>query len=138
MLKVLHPRLNKVFQVSKWVDDDGGVVTVGDDKHGYSQLHFPEDAVDREVLVTFWWESTGFLTGGADFSPYGITFDRPVRITLSYKDADLTGVNENDLRIYYFNEVTGDWEVVGDYVDKARQRVIGYTNHFSRYAIGID
>jgi hypothetical protein len=94
--------------------------------------------VDDEVLVTFWWESTGFLTGGAEFSPHGIIFDKQVRIALSYKDADLIGINEDDLKIYYHHEDTGEWEVIGDRVDKTRKMVIGYTTHFSRYAVGMD
>jgi hypothetical protein len=138
MLKVLHPRLNKEFQRSKWIDEDGGSIWVGDEVHGYSSLYFPDDAVDDDVLVTFWWESTGFLEGGAEFSPHGITFDKPVRMQLSYKDADLTGVNEDDLKIFYYHEDTGEWEVIGDYVDKRRKVVVGYTTHFSRYGVGID
>ncbi len=123
----------KAFQQSKWIDDDGGTISIGDEVHGISKLVFPEDAVDDDVLITFSWESSDLLV--AQFSPHGITFDQPVRLELSYKDADLTGVNEDGLKIYYYNENTGVWEIVGDQVDKTKKVVVGYTNHFSRYAV---
>jgi hypothetical protein len=139
-LKVLHPRLNKEFEQSMWIGSYGGSITVGDSTHGISKLIVPQGAIKNWYWyrITFWWESTGFLQGGAEFSPHGLIFKKQIRLEISYKDADLTGVNEDDLKIYYYDEDTGDWEIIGDYVDKTRQMVIGYTTHFSRYAIGVE
>ncbi len=133
ILKVKHQRLLKAFQQSKLIDGNGGTLSAGDKKHGISKLVIPANAVGGEVLITFSWESTDLLE--AQFSPHGITFDEPVRLELSYKDADLTGVNEDGLKIYYYNENTGVWELVGDQVDKTKKVVVGYINHFSRYAV---
>lgn len=133
ILKVKHPRLMKGFQQSEWIDNNGGTLSIGDEKHGISKIVIPANAVDQDVLITFSWESTDLLV--AQFSPHGITFDEPVRLELSYKDADLTGVNEDGLKIYYYNEDTGVWELIGDEVDKTKKIVVGYTNHFSRYAV---
>lgn len=138
ILKVMHPRLGKVFENSKWIGSMGGKIEVGDEEHGISKIYFPMKAVSSPVFLTFWWESSGFLEGGADFSPHGTTFNRQVKIELSYKDADLSGVNEDDLRIYYYHEDTGVWEIIGDQVNKNRKTVTGYTTHFSRYAIGAE
>ncbi|MFQ5674310.1 MAG: hypothetical protein ACE5G1_00310 [bacterium] len=138
MLKVKNPSLKKEFQVSRWIDENGGTLLVGDKKHGVSELSIPANALSDKVLITFWWESTGFLEGGADFSPHGTQFNEPVRIELSYQDADLNGINEDDLKIYYYHEDTGIWEVIGDEVHKDKKTVVGYTTHFSRYAIGMD
>jgi len=76
------------------------------------------------------------LQGGAEFSPHGTTFNNPVAIRLSYKDADLTGINEQDIKIWYFNEIEGVWELIASDVDTGKKRVTGYIEHFSRYAIG--
>ena len=161
MLKASHPRLNKAFEQSQWIGTRGGTITVGDSIHGISKLVIPYGAIgtskdvesvsisdasysllassyDTYVNITFWWESTGFLEGGAEFSPHGLTFNVPVRMELSYKDADLTGVNEDDLKIFYYHEETGEWEIIGDEVDKTNKLVIGYTTHFSRYGVGIE
>ncbi len=133
ILKVKNPRLMKAFQRSKLIDGNGGTLSIGDEKHGISKIVIPANAVDQDVLITFSWESTDLLV--AQFSPHGITFDEPVRLELSYKDADLTGVNEDGLKIYYYNEDTGVWELIGDEVDKTKKVVVGYTNHFSRYSV---
>ena len=133
ILKVKHPRLMKAFQQSKLIDGSGGTLSVGDEMHGISKLVIPANAVGNEVLITFSMESTDLLE--AQFSPHGITFDQPVRLELSYKDADLTGVNEDGLKIYYYNQDSGAWELVGEQVDKTKKVVVGYTNHFSRYAV---
>ncbi len=142
-LKILKSKfgvsLNKLFVKEKLITvDEGGKVEVGDDEHGKSRLKFEEGDVSQDVLVRFEWESTGLLQGGAEFSPHGTTFNNPVKIRLSYKDADLTGVNEDDLEIRYYNEVTGEWEFIGNEVNTSKKVVIGYTDHFSRYAIGAE
>ena len=138
MLKSTNTSLNKVFQKSQLIGEDGGTIRVGKPKQGFSEVEIPAGALNDDVLITFWWESTGFLEGGADFSPHGTTFNLPVRLELSYKDADLTGVNEDDLEIRYYDETTGQWEFIGNQVDKDKKVVVGYTDHFSRYAIGTE
>jgi len=140
MLKSKNPSLNKVFQKTKKIGHEGGKIKVGDEAHGKSKLVIPKNAIDKgdKVLLTFWWKSTGFLEGGSDFSPHGTLFNEPVQLELSYKDADLTGVNEDDLEIRYYNEGTGQWEFIGNEVDKNKKVVRGYTDHFSRYAIGAE
>ena len=138
MLKSKSTSLNKVYQKSEVIGEDGGTIIVGNNWRGISKLEIPAGALDDDVQITFWWESTGFLQGGADFSPHGTTFNLPVRLEISYKDADLNGVDEDDLKLYYYHEDTNIWELIGDQVNKDKKVVIGYTDHFSRYAIGAE
>ncbi len=138
ILKVKNPSLKKEFEKSKWIGPWGGTISVGNPGHGISKLSVPFGALNTWVQINFWWESTGFLQGGADFSPHGTNFNLPVRVELSYKGADLTGVNEDNLEIRYYNEGTGQWEFIGNEVDTSKKVVIGYTDHFSRYAIGAE
>lgn len=138
ILKVKNPSLKKEFDKSKWIGPRGGTIWLGDWVHGHSKLSVPFGALGSWVQINFWWETTGFLEGGAEFSPHGTTFNRPVRIALSYKDADLGNINENDLEIRYYDEETGEWEFIGNEVDTTKKVVIGYTDHFSRYAIGAE
>jgi len=70
-----------------------------------------------------------------------INFDgqgmKEARITLSYKDEDLNGAKEKDLRIYYINEETKEVEVAKDIkVDTKNKTVSATVKHFSDYAIG--
>ena len=131
--------LNKLFVQSKLITvANGGRIEVGDTVHGKSRLNFKSGDVSQDVLVTFSFESTGLLEGGAEFSPHGTTFNNPVEIRLSYKDADLTGINEEDIQIWYFNEEENVWELIASDVHTGSKYVKGYINHFSRYAIGAE
>ncbi|WP_449622618.1 leucine-rich repeat domain-containing protein [Robertmurraya sp. Marseille-Q9965] len=60
------------------------------------------------------------------------TFSKPVK--LAFYDLDLTKVkNTEDLKVYYFNESTEEWEAIGG---KYREgTIIAETNHFSIYAV---
>ena len=142
-LKILKSKsgvsLQKRF-VSSWYIPLGayGWAYVGDYEHGRSWLYFPPYAMNQATTVTMDWESTGFLQGGAEFSPHGTQFNSPVTVWISYKDADLGGIDEEDLKIWYFNEEAGMWELIGDVVDTKNQMVGGLLDHFSRYAIGAE
>ena len=141
-LKILKAKtfsLGKLFVNEKLITvEDGGKILVGNEENGKSSLHFESGDVSQDVLVRFSWESTGLLEGGAEFSPSDAVFNNPVKITLSYKDADLTGINEQDIRIYFFNETEGVWELIASEVNTKKKRVSGYIDHFSRYALAAE
>lgn len=142
-LKILKSKsgvsLQKQF-VSSWYVPLGsyGWVYTGDTWHGKTWLYFPPYAMNLTTIITLNWESTGFLEGGVEFTPHGIQFNKPVTVWISYKDADLGNINEEDLRLWYFNNDTGMWELIGDVVDTENKMVGGLLHHFSRYAIGMD
>jgi len=59
------------------------------------------------------------------------TFGEP--ITLIF-DVDLTNVsNRNNLKVFYFNEDTGDWEEIGGKYENGK--VIVETDHFSKFTV---
>lgn len=116
----------------------GSWIYAGDNAHGKTWLYFPAYSLNQTSIITIDWESTGFLEGGVEFSPDGLQFNKPVTVWISYQDVDLGGINENDLRIWYWNEALNVWELVGDCVDTANKMVGGYLHHFSRYALGAE
>lgn len=130
------PGLKKMFSAQQEITPWGGTITVGDDTCGYSSITFPRRAVDGPLTVSMYWRSEDLLQ--ADFFPEGSQFYEPVHIRLSYKDVDLTGINENDLAIYYYNSANGSWELISDNVNTQEDYVEGYITHFSRYAIGLE
>lgn len=70
-----------------------------------------------------------------NFGPHGIQFNEPAEVELSYKMADLTGIDENSLKVFYFNETTQLWELIGGVVDTSKKKITVYLPHFSRYAL---
>lgn len=115
-----------------------GWIYAGEDHDNRTWLYFPYNAVSDPVTITIDWESTGLLEGGVEFSPHGIQFLKPVTVWISYKDVELGNIDEKDLKIWFWNEDSDYWELVGDYVDTEHEMVGGYLNHFSRYALGTE
>ena len=121
----------------------GGSLDVGDEEIGTSGLDVPEGAVDEiddgssvsfvKMKVT----KIGEIT--AELTPHGRTFNKPVWLKLSYKGADLGGVDESTLAIFYWNEEISVWELVpGGYVNTDQDFVAAPLDHFSKYGVGSD
>ena len=78
---------------------------------------------------------SGAISRTYDFGPHGTVFLKPLKLRLYFGDADLSGVSEKDLQIYYYNEETGQWEWMGGIVDTKAKEVVFHLLHFSRYAL---
>lgn len=121
-------------------EDKGGKVEVGDKNSGKSKLDFDKYSLPHDVTIAFEWAPANSVIGmlnNMEFGPHGLQFNVPVECELSYEMADLTGVPEDSLRIFYFNDTTSMWELIGGTVDKDKKLVRVLLNHFSRYAVAI-
>jgi hypothetical protein len=63
------------------------------------------------------------------------SFFKPVTLTFTYEDAMITGMNEDSLKIHWYNPTTKAWEALECTVDKVNNTVTTTVNHFSLYAI---
>ena len=91
----------------------GGIIEVGDRRHGISTITFKKKDLPKDMTIEFTWMSGGTFEGmlnNLEFGPHGLIFNNPVEVALSYKEADLKGFKEKELRIFYYNEDTGLWE----------------------------
>ena len=132
-LKSQNPFLGKVFKVSQLITAaNGGSIEVGNEKTGYSRITFKPGDLSANLNVGFWWNSNCFEV---EFSPHGSNFNNPVLIRLSYKDANLTGIDEDSLKLWYYHEEEGIWEQAGHEINKQLKYVEGTITHFSRYAV---
>lgn len=116
-----------------------GNIRLGNTYYGHSKVTFFRKSLQEDATIQFEWLASSTFEGmlnNMEFGPHGATFPVPVRVQLSYKKADLTGVDETALQVYYFNEETGLWELIGGEVDTENKLIIVYLKHFSRYAIG--
>jgi len=62
-------------------------------------------------------------------------FDKDVILTMTYKDDQLGGINETDLKISYWNESTNSWIALSSTVNTTTNTVTAYVNHFSYFAL---
>ena len=71
-----------------------------------------------------------------DYGPHGTRFDKLVTLRISYEDCDLPeGVEPEDLKLFYWNEITGEYELISEYNNLEEEYLEGQTDHFSRYII---
>ncbi len=127
-------RLDSIFYAVRLVQARfGGDLTVGNILSGFSSISFGPLSLYDDTIISFQYIAGNTLE--AHFRPHGIQFRRPARLTLSYKSANLEGVDENSLRVYYFNEETQIWELIGGIVNKLTKTVTVEITHFSRYAL---
>lgn len=130
-----------VFFVQKFIrKDKGGKVEVGDKECGKSKLDFKKNDLPLDVTIEFLWAPNDTLLGllnNLEFGPHGLQFNNPVECKLSYKMGDLTGIEEDSLKVFYYNDETEMWELIGGTVNKEKKYVDVFLHHFSRYAVAI-
>lgn len=133
---------DSVFYAEKLIKKQwGGRLRVGDRERGFSKIRFKRNALPMDALIQFQWVASSTLEGmlnSLEFGPHGLNFNKAVNIELSYKMADLSDVNEDDLKLFYYNEDSGLWELIGGEVKKNRKVIKAKIWHFSRYAIGAE
>lgn len=134
LLKMEENAQSNIMVQQKWITRvDGGVVSNASETVGLNAIYFSPNALPQDTLITFAYNPDGAI---ADLEPHGIQFQNTVKLQLSYKSSNIQDVVEDNLRIWYFNDDTGMWELIGGTVDKQNKVVVTNINHFSRYAIG--
>ncbi len=97
------------------------------------KLEIPAGALDNDTLFSITIPDINVFYN--EFGTNGLVFKKPVKVTMSYRDADLSGVNESTIRIAWYNDRTGNYEDMICSVDYVNKVVVGYVNHFSAYAL---
>lgn len=68
-------------------------------------------------------------------SVFGFAFSKPVKVTFSYAGEVLSGIAEDLLDIYYYDENGQKWIPQKGKLDKDKKTITFTTNSFSKYAI---
>jgi len=114
--------------VSKWTTkNDGGSVW-----HGGHKIKFPASALAQDAQAAITISPSNYIQ--VDFGPDG-WFSKAVTVTISYKNADLSGISENSLTLAWYDETTGQWIDAGGTVDTTKKWVTAPVWHFTEYTI---
>ena len=71
-----------------------------------------------------------------DLKPDGSVFNPPIKLTIEYDESDIPpGMDENDLKIGYFEDI---WLSIPSVVDPIDNTVTAHIDHFSEYGITYD
>jgi hypothetical protein len=95
-------------------------------------LDIPPGAIDNDTLFTIDIPDAEVFYN--EFGASGLVFNQPVTVTMSYRDANLAGVDESTIRIVYINR-DGKFVDVECEIDFDRKVVIGQLKHFSAYGL---
>ncbi len=111
----------------------GGTVTLGNEEIGYSTLAVPAGAVDEAVTLTMALTTSGTVM--AEFGPDGQQFNVPVDVSISFRGAELGGVNPADIQLYQV-DVPSPLLIVPSEVPGEDHVVEAQLMHFSQYSPG--
>ena len=146
--KKVSSSLNKIVSVSKTITvEEGGVIelrlVIDDEGSVYTNITLevlPNTlSEDTEISITIDDESIDFI-----FSPHGTIFSQPAILNIYAMGLDLSGVDPNEIGIFYDNPDTGQWEQMENEGISVNIST-GHASvqnakipHFSRYAIATD
>ncbi|OGF47565.1 MAG: hypothetical protein A2452_11575 [Candidatus Firestonebacteria bacterium RIFOXYC2_FULL_39_67] len=65
----------------------------------------------------------------------GMTFSTPVKISVPYKPEEVGDVDENSLRLFYYDETSGKYIIVPGKQTVSGGKITAQVNHFSTYRI---
>lgn len=101
-------------------------------KFGGHSIEVPKYATKQDANFSISIASNDYIT--ADFGPDG-WFDQQVTVTISYKNADLTGVDPRKLTLAWYDERAGQWVDLGGVVDLVKKTVTAKAWHFTQYTL---
>ena len=106
-----------------WIGPQGGILRVG--KH---TLKVPMNALSTPVWITM--EAPSSTINRVVFTPEGLTFKVPAKLTMSYSNC----LTRSDA-IVYINDQYRIIETTPSQTDRISQTVNGAVSHFSDYAL---
>jgi len=115
---------------SLWISrNQGGLI-----KFGGHSVSVPKYATKQDAQFSISISPNDYIT--VDFGPDG-WFDQYVTVTISYKDANLAGIDPRRLTLAWYDETLGQWIDLGGVVDVVKKTVTAKTNHFTQYTISM-
>ncbi|HLD30502.1 MAG TPA: T9SS type A sorting domain-containing protein, partial [bacterium] len=114
---------------------------------GENKVEIPAGALSEDVTVTVSVSSSSLpasTQANIQLTSVGIEVTlsnqslqpvRDVTITISYRDADIAGMDETRLAIARYNTANSRWVVLPSVVYPALNRIVARTDHFSQFVI---
>ncbi len=107
---------------------EGGIISLLD-----VELTFPPNALPADTVIFIDIPDAAVFEN--HFGTDGLVFNSPVKVVMSYRDADLTGIDESKITLAWFNNVTSQWNSMVCVLDRVNKTVTGNVEHFSAYAL---
>lgn len=128
--------MDMIYGVINEIGPEGGVI----ETHDRLIIEFQTGALNRQALIKIEGVRKESIKGISPISVFDIQADcelnKPVTLTFRYDEADLRGINEADLSIFYYDGA--EWVSLPSTVDTIRNTVSTSITHFSKYALAVD
>ena len=141
VIVILDPNEEEVID---WPNPDGSHI----------QIVFPVGVVDEEITIIFnSLPAPSSAPNSFRFAGIAFTLDayrrntlvedfsfrnQGIEVTLTYTDAAIAGLDEDQIKLYYFDEDTGTWKTDGITLvshDKANNRIVFNVTHLTEFAL---
>jgi ABC-type glycerol-3-phosphate transport system substrate-binding protein len=125
---------------SQVIPPEGGTLVFTNTQGLSATLEFPAGAVADAETVSYV-PLDDLPTGGLAFALVpDLTFAQPVTITIEYRDSDVEGMDEEELKLYIYHWSSGLWvdaDPCGGYIRDPLNNILeAGICHFSDYALG--
>jgi hypothetical protein len=132
-----------IMFVQQWVyDNEGGSVYFTNPMLSYPEVWdwwhgvvIDSNDISENVLIEMLMPDIRFAV--VEFAPHPYEFDDEIRIELSYAYSNIIelGISPRNLEVMCWDEIQGEYQIVPSQLDEENQKIIGRTDHFSRYII---
>jgi hypothetical protein len=112
---------------------DGGVVS-----WGRFRLEIPAGALSEDTVIEISRPDPGFVM--CELKPHGLQFNEPVTLQIDYSGtaAEADEASMPAFGVYWFDEATNEWTMVGDDIDEGADKMQAELAHFSKYGSGME
>jgi hypothetical protein len=109
----------------------GGAVSLG-----RFTLEIPPGALDADTHIKISVPDPSMVV--CELEPHGLQFNKQVTLTVNYGGtvAEQLESSKSTLGVYWYNEATGRWQLVGKGLDPDRNLTQAKLEHFSKYGGG--
>jgi hypothetical protein len=113
--------------------DEGGIVS-----WGRFRVDIPAGALSEDTEIKISRPNPQAVM--CELEPHGIQFNTPVTLRIDYGGTAAADNEANmpSLGVYWYNEDSGIWEVVGKRIDAKSNKMEASLEHFSKYGAGAD
>jgi hypothetical protein len=101
-------------------------------EHCGHSVKVPKGAIKQDTEFSIAVSPTDYIT--VEFGPDG-WFEKEVTVTISYNNADLTGIDPLNLTLAWYDETSGEWIDLGGKVDLKKKTVSAKAWHFTKYTL---
>ena len=134
--------------------DSGGQTTLTTDENTTAAVSLPANAVSASTNITVTTESKGTVTtsrpapssrsivGGYVYNFTATSggqvvssFEKTLTLTFTYTDDQISGLNESNLRVFYWKESTSQWVALPTTVNAENNSLTAETDHFTYFAV---